>query len=186
MEINWEAIKKKKIEHLEKELRVFVDKLEKIRSNRISVEVIGGLIINYRGEKKTIKSVAKSITISPNHELVIRASEPKTIPSIINTILDSQLGYNLERSNKEEAIFSLSLLTQEIKERLKQEVREIVEKGKINFRLIHQEIKNILKKESNLSRDQKRNYEKQGDKLVKDYQDKLLIAEKKKIQELSS
>jgi len=34
---NWEAIKQKKIEHLEKELKVFVGKLDKIRSNRIYI-----------------------------------------------------------------------------------------------------------------------------------------------------
>ncbi|CAG8447551.1 11315_t:CDS:2 [Racocetra fulgida] len=179
------VIKEKKIEQLEKELTIFVGKLERIRSNRISLEAIRGLIINCQGEKKPLKAIG-NLRISPAHELVVRAFEPKFIPLISKTILDKQLGYKLERSTKEEVYFTLTPFTKEIKERLITEVKLITEEGKKEFRLIHQEIKNWLKKTSNLSQDQKKNYEKQGDKLVKDYQDKLLGAEEKKIKELNS
>src|SRR5205823_5094664 len=99
--------------------------------------------------------------------------------------LDYQLGYKQEKSTKKEVAFTLSPMTKEIREKLVREVKLITEEGKKSFRLIHQGIKNTLKKEKNLSQDQKRNYEKQGDKLVKDYQDKLLAAEQKKVQELN-
>lgn len=158
--------------------------MEKIRSNQISLELIRGLTINYQGEKKPIKTVA-NLRISANHELVISAFEPKLIPIITKTVLDYQLGYKQEKSTKEEVIFTLSPMTREIREKLVREVKLIIEEGKKAFRLIHQVIKNTLKKDKNLSQDQKRNYEKQGDKLVKDYQDKLLAAEQRKVQELS-
>jgi ribosome recycling factor len=170
---------------LEKELKVFAGKLDKIRSNHISIEVIRGLVINYRSEKKPIKAVA-NLRISPSHELVIRAFEPAALSSITSTILNNQLGYKLERSTREEAYFTLLPMTREIRERFIREVKNITEEGKKAFRLIHQEIKNALKKIANLSQDQKRNYEAQTDKLIKDYQDKLISAEQKKIKELSS
>lgn len=185
MENNWELIKQKKTEHLEKELKVFVGKLEKIRSNRISLEAIRGLMVNYQGERKPLKAIA-NLRISPNHELVIHAFEPKTMPLISKAILDNQLGYKVERSTRDEVYFTLTPITKEIKERMIKEVKIITEEGKKNFRLIHQEIKNWLKKETSLSQDQKKSYEKQGDKLVKDYQEKLIEAEGKKIHELSS
>ena len=185
MESDWEAFKQKKIEHLEKELAVFIGKLERIRSNRISLEAIRGLMVNCPGEKKPLKSIA-SLRISPSHELVIQAFESKLLPVITKTVLESQLGYKLERSSKEEAAFILAPLTKEIREKLIRDTKIITEEGRKNFRLIHQDLKKWLKKEKNLSQDQKKAYEKQADKLDKEYQDKLLTAETKKVQELNS
>ena len=187
MENNWEAFKQKKTATLEKELAVFVSKLERIRSNRISLETIRGLMVNCPGEKKPLKTIA-NLRISPNHELIVRVFEPKMAPLISKTILGSQLGYqeNREKSTEEEVFFTLALITKEIKDKLIKEVKLITEEGKKNFRLIHQDLKKWLKKEPHLSQDQKKAYEKQADKLDKDYQDKLLAAGEKKIKELSS
>ena len=127
-----------------------------------------------------------SLRISPSHELVIRAFDSKLVSLIAKTVLESQLGYKVERSTKEEAYFTLLPMTREIRERLVRDVKMITEEGKKFFRLIHQDIKNFLKKDKSLSQDQKRDYERQGDKLVKGYQDKLVSAEEKKICELNS
>jgi len=149
------------------------------------LEAIRGLMVNYQGERKPLKAIA-NLKISSNHELVARSFEPKMTPLISKTILDSQLGYKVERSTKEEVYLTLTPITTQIKEKLIKEVKLITEEGKKTFRLIHQDLKNWLKKETNLSQDQKKNYEKQADKLAKDYQDKLVTAEEKKIKELSS
>jgi ribosome recycling factor len=185
MESNWETVKQKKTEQLEKELQAFISKLEKVRSNRISLELVGGLRVEYHGEKKMIKSLA-SLRVSPSNELIVRAFDSKVVPLISKIVLDSQLGYKVERSAKEEVYFTLLPMTAEIRERLIKNVKTIIEEGKKSLRLIHQDIKKSLKEDKSLSQDQKRNYEKQGDKLVKDYQDKLISAEEKKIRELNS
>jgi ribosome recycling factor len=142
-------------------------------------------MINYQGERKPLKSVA-NLRISPSHELVVHCFEPKMTSLISKTILDNQLGYKVERSTKDEVYFTLTPITKENKEKLIKEVKSITEDGKKFFRIIHQELKNWLKKESRLSQDQKKGYEKQADKLVKDYQDKLIAAEEKKVKELTS
>jgi len=141
--------------------------------------------VEYQGEKKMIKALA-SLRVSPSHELIVRAFESKLVPLINKVVLDSQLGYKIERSTKEEVYFTLLPMTTEIRERLVRSVKMIAEEGKKFFRLIHQDIKKSLKEEKSLSQDQKHNYEKQGDKLVRDYQDKLVSAEEKKIRELNS
>jgi ribosome recycling factor len=182
---DWEAVKQKKIEHLEKELKVFIGKLERIRSNRISLEMIREITANYQGEKKPIKAIA-SLRISSSHELVVRAFEPKMLSLIEKTILDNQLGYGVERRTKEEVYFTLAPMTAEIKGELIKKVKSITVEGEKNFRLTHQDLKKWLKNEKNISQDQRKNYEKQADKLIKDYQDKLIAAEKKKVNELNS
>jgi ribosome recycling factor len=170
---------------LEKELQFFLSQLDKIRSNRISLEAIRGLMIDYQGEKKPIKSLA-NLRISSSHQLIIQAFEPKLIPLITKTILDNQLGYKVENSTKEEVCFSLSPITREIREKLIKDVRAIVEEGKAAVRRIRQEFRDLIKRDKNISQDQKKNYETQVDKIVKDYQDKIATAEERKIKELSS
>jgi ribosome recycling factor len=149
------------------------------------LEAIRGLMIDYQGGKKPIKSVA-NLRISSSHELVIQPFEPKLIPLIVKTILDNQLGYKVERSTKEEVYLVLSPITKEIREKLVQEVRVITEEGKAAFRRTRQEFRDWVKKDKNISQDQKKNYETQIDKIVKDYQDKIIVIEEKKIKELSS
>ena len=111
---NWGEAKKKETERLEKEIQFFINKLEGIRSNRISLEVIRRLMIDYQGEKKPIKAVT-NLRISSNHELVIQPFEPKLVPLITKTILDNQLGYKVERSTKQEVYLTLSPITKEIR-----------------------------------------------------------------------
>ena len=142
-------------------------------------------MIDYQGEKKPIKSVA-NLRISSNHELAIRPFEPKLIPLINKTILDNQLGYKVERSTKEEVYLTLSPITKEIREKLFQEVKVIIEEGKVAFRRVRQDFRDWVKKDKNISQDQKKNYEVQIDKIIKDYQEKLIIIEEKKLKELSS
>ncbi|CAJ0824605.1 22183_t:CDS:2, partial [Entrophospora sp. SA101] len=160
-------------------------KIDNIRSNRISLEAVRGLMVDYQHGKKPLKSVA-SLRISPNHELVIQPFEPKIIPQITKKILDSQLGYKVERNTKEEVCFVLSPLTEEIRGQLIRKVNLITEEGKSALRRVRENFRNLVKKDDRFSRDQKRNYEAQVDKIFKEYQDKLITAEKKKIQELSS
>ncbi|CAG8799526.1 12151_t:CDS:1, partial [Gigaspora rosea] len=71
-------------------LTVFVGKLEKIRSNQISLEAIRGLPVNCQGEKKPLKAIA-NLRISLAHELVVRSFEPKFTLLISKASLDKQL-----------------------------------------------------------------------------------------------
>src|SRR6185503_4973006 len=137
MESNWEIIKQKATKQLEEKLRVSINKLERVRSNRISVELIGSLIVEYQGEKKMIKSVA-SLRVSPSHELIIRPFDSKLISLISKVILDSQLGYKVERTTKEEIYFALLPMVTEIRERHIKNVKMLTEDGKKAFRIVHQ------------------------------------------------
>ncbi|CAG8758583.1 34204_t:CDS:2 [Racocetra persica] len=176
-------------QQLEKELRVFVGKLEKIRSNQISLEMIRGLTINYQGERKPLKTLA-NFRISPSNELVIQTFESKFVSLIIEVV--KQQGYKLAGSTKKEAYFTLSS-SGETREKLIRDVKVITEEGKTAFRLVRQDIRKEIsssinskssKKGTNLFTDQKRKYEIQMDELIKNYQQKLIHAKAKKIQEL--
>lgn len=185
MEDKWETIKQKKIERLEKELNFFVDKLDRIRSNQISLKTIQETIVDYKNEKKTLKRLADS-WISSNYELVIKAFEPKTIPLITRAILNNQLGYKIENKKAEggEIWFTLAPINKEKKVELIKKVKLTTEESKKSLHFIRQELKKWLKSALGLSQDQKKTYEKQIDELGKKYQNKLLEIEKKKVDQL--
>ena len=186
METDWEVFKQKKTELLEEKLKAFISRLEKIRSNRIVLEVIEREINLKLTEGKNPTKPAASLSISPNHELVVSNFEPKKTSLITNIVL--QLGYNKleEKSSKEKLYFVLSIMTKEKRDKCIQESKKIAEEGKKSFGLVHQDLKRWLKKEKSLSQDQKKSCEKQSDKLEKDYREKLMTAREKKEKELSS
>ncbi|CAG8789971.1 1964_t:CDS:2, partial [Racocetra fulgida] len=177
-------------ELLEKELEIFVGKLERIRSNQISLETIRGLTIIYQGERKPLKTIS-SLRISPSNELVIRAFEPQLTSLITEPV--RKMGYKLEGITKNEAYFTL-LSSGESREKLTRDVKSITEEGKVAFRQVRQAFREKIgvlaqgksdkRGELRISADQKRKYEIEMEKLVKDYQEKLIRAEEKKIREL--
>jgi ribosome recycling factor len=126
---------------LEEKLQEFISKLEKIRSNRIVLEIVEKEInLKLTGEKKSSKTVA-NLNISPNHELVISGFEPKKSSLITDAVLE--LGYDKvgEKSTKEKLYFTLSVMTAEKRDKYIKDAERIYEKGKEVFRQTHQDLK---------------------------------------------
>src|SRR4051812_44118845 len=100
--------------------------MEKIRGNRINLEVVRELILNHKGAKMPLKAVA-SFRISAQSELVVSGFEPKLHSLIKNTILENRPEYQLEseKSTSNELYFVLSLMTKEIRDKLAREVSSI-------------------------------------------------------------
>jgi ribosome recycling factor len=161
-------------------------KLDKIRGNRINLEVVRELILSYKGENKPIKAVA-SLRISPQHELVISNFEPKLYSLIKNKVLEDRSEYQLAgKSTPTELYFTLALMTKEIRDKLVREVKSIANAGNVELRKVRENFRKEIKKEKNFSQDQIRQYERQIDELTKEYEKKFTALEEKKIKELSA
>lgn len=193
MENNWETTKQQKNELFQKELEFFAEKIAQVHVNRLNLETIGEKIkLDRKGKKVPLRSLL-NLNISPNHELVVSNYETKMVSLIKNAILGNSLGYEFEmaeksgeKNNSNQLYFTLAIMTKEKRDRFIQQVEEIVKKGLIALRQVRENFRNLVKKDKNLSQDQKRNYENQIDKLTKDYENKLMEVEKKKVKELNS
>src|SRR3954453_14201385 len=113
--------------------------LKKIRSNQISLAAVEELLIEQRGEKKKLKQLA-SLKINAERHLIVRVFEPKKLPIINKVILESQLGYQQVKMERNEIYFSLAPMTGEIRQQLKEKVKEMTEQGKTALRLSRQKI----------------------------------------------
>ncbi|MCE8168499.1 MAG: ribosome-recycling factor, partial [Candidatus Moeniiplasma glomeromycotorum] len=182
--------KQKKNELFQKELEFFTEKIAQVHVNRLDLGAIGEKIkLDWRGKKVPLRSLAH-LNISPSHELVVSNYESKMTSLIKNAILNNSLGYEFEmmdeKNNSNQLYFTLSVMTKEKRDRFIQQVEEIAKKGLVALRQVRENFRNLVKKEKNFSQDQKRNYEGQIDKLTKDYENKLMEVEKKKIKNLNS
>jgi ribosome recycling factor len=168
-------------------LNIFAGKLEKIRSNRINLELVRELILNHKGENKPLKAVA-NFRISPQAELVVANFEPKLHSLIKNTILENRSEYRLdsEKSTPSELYFILALMTKEIREKLIREVNSVANAGNIEIRKVRENFRKEIKRGKDFSQDQVRKYEKEIDELTKEYEKKLVGLEERKVKELKS
>lgn len=157
--------------------------LKKIRSNQISLEAVEELLIEQGGAKKKLNQLA-SLKINAERQLVIRVFEAKKIPLINKTILESQLGYQQVKMERDEIYFALAPMTGEIRQQLKGKVKEMTEQGKAALRLSRQKVLKSLK-EQKLSQNEQKLIEKEIEKINKKFLEEIEKAQVKKEKELT-
>jgi len=161
--------------------------LKKVRSNQISLETIEELTIEQQGKKQKIKQLA-ALKINPGHQLVIRVFEPKKTQVISKAILDSQLGYQQTKVEKDEIYFSLAPMTGEIRQQLNKKVKEMIEHGKSALRIsrkkVRKKIRNLVKKKE-MSQNEQNLAEKEIEKINEKYLKKIQVLQAKKEKELT-
>src|SRR6266508_1306289 len=178
-------------EKTEKLMKEDLDRLEinlrKIRSNQISLEAIEELSIEHQGKRQKIKQLA-ILKINPDRQLVVRIFEPKKIQVINKAILESQLGYQQIKMEKDELYFSLAPMTGEIRQQLNKKVKEIAEQGKSALRIsrqkIREEVRNLAKKKE-ISQNEKKLTKKEIEKIKEKYLKKIQELQVKKEKELT-
>ena len=178
-------------EKTEKLMRENLNKLEtdlrKIRSSQISLEVVEELIIEQQGKKQKIKDLA-ALKINSDKQLVVRAFESKKIQAISKTVLESKLGYQQVKMERDEIYFSLPPMTGETRQQLIKNVREMIEQGKVALRISRQkilkEVQNLVKKKE-LSQNEQKLVEKEVEKINEKYLKKIQEIQAKKEKELT-
>jgi ribosome recycling factor len=182
---NWENTKIKNKLLFDENLKNLIINLEKVRSGRVSLDLIKSIQVKDSLGNKTFVRNISSLRLISSSEFVVSSFDPKDINNIKKAILDKSLGYNLSRSERNDAYFSLSPMTGEIRKSLLDEIKTITEKSKIGLRRIKQDIKNSVKNDKSIvSQDYKKRCEKELDILVKDYSERIEELERRKIKEI--
>lgn len=170
-------------ESMKRDLVRLADNLGKIRSNQISLKAIEELLIEQQGKKRKIRELA-ILRINPNNQLVIQVLELKDVSLIKKAILESQLGYQQIKIEKNELHFSLASMTGEARQQLVKKVKEIVEQGKASLRISRQKIRELIKKNKNLSQNEQKIAEKEIEKVNEKYLNEIKQLHSKKEKEL--
>lgn len=160
----------------------FEDELKKVRTGRAHPGMLEGLTVEVYGQKMPLNQVA-NITAPEPQLLQITAFDPSNVQAIAASIrADQSLGFNPSDDGRVVRV-PIPPLTEERRRQLVKQTSEKVEEARIALRNIRQDgLKDAKRKKDakELSEDDVKRIEKEFDKFMSEYQDKIEAAFKAK------
>ena len=175
MMIETENKMKKAIENMEKRFTY-------VRAGSANPAILDGVTVNYYGTETPLKSLA-TISIPEARQLMIKPFDRSCLPNIEKGIYEANIGLT-PNNNGECIILNIPALTEETRKEYVKQVKQIAEEGKINLRNIRQDANNEIKKNADLTEDEKENQEDEVQNLINKYNKIIDEKEKEKEKEL--
>ena len=170
-----ESKMKKAIETMEK-------RFTNVRAGRANPAILDGVTVNYYGTATPLKSLA-TISIPEARQLMIKPFDRSCLNDIEKGIYEANIGLT-PNNNGECIILNIPALTEETRKEYVKQVKQIAEEGKINLRNIRQDSNNDIKKNEDLTDDEKDNLMDDVQDLINKYNKVIDEKEKEKEQEL--
>ena len=170
-----ESKMKKAIETMEK-------RFTNVRAGRANPAILDGVMVNYYGTATPLKSLA-TISIPEARQLMIKPFDRSCLNDIEKGIYEANIGLT-PNNNGECIILNIPALTEETRREYVKQVKQIAEEGKINLRVIRQDSNNDIKKNEDLTEDEKDNLMDDVQDLINKYNKVIDEKEKEKEQEL--
>jgi ribosome recycling factor len=153
----------------------FEDELKKVRTGRSHPSMLDGVFVEVYGQKMPLNQVA-NITAPEPQLLQITPFDPSNVQAIAGAIrADQSLGFNPSDDGRIVRV-PVPSLTEERRRQLVKQTGEKVEEARIALRNIRQDgLKEVKRKKDakELSEDDVKRVEKEFDKLMADYQEKI-------------
>lgn len=165
----------KTIEHLQNDLN-------RIRTGRANPAMLDPVTVSAYGSVMPLNQVAM-ISVPEARQLLVKPYDPSTLKDIEKAIADANLGLN-PVNDGETLRITIAQLTEETRKLLVKDAKKIGENNKISIRNIRKEANDNLKKDSDLTEDEKKSLEKQVQQLTDKYNqkvDEVLSAKEKEI-----
>ena len=141
-----EAKMEKAIENMEK-------RFTNVRAGRANPAILDAVMVNYYGTPTPLKSLA-TISIPEARQLMIKPFDRGCLSDIEKGIYEANVGLT-PNNNGETIILNIPPLTEETRKGYVKEVKQIAEDCKINLRTIRQDVNNDIKKNDELTEDDK-------------------------------
>ena len=170
----------------ESKMKKAVETMEKrftnVRAGRANPAILDGVMVNYYGTATPLKSLA-TISIPEARQLMIKPFDRSCLNDIEKGIYEANIGLT-PNNNGECIILNIPALTEETRKEYVKQVKQIAEEGKINLRNIRQDINNDIKKNEDLTEDEKDNLMEDIQGLINKYNKVIDEKEKEKEKEL--
>ena len=170
-----ESKMKKAIETMEK-------RFTNVRAGRANPAILDGVTVNYYGTATLLKSLA-TISIPEARQLMIKPFDRSCLNDIEKGIYEANIGLT-PNNNGECIILNIPALIEETRKEYVKQVKQIAEEGKINLRNIRQDSNNDIKKNEDLTEDEKDNLMDDVQDLINKYNKVIDEKEKEKEKEL--
>ena len=155
---------------MQKTIEVFEGNLSEIRAGRANPAILNKISVEYYGVPTPINQVA-GISVPEARMIVIQPWDASILKAIEKAILASDIGLNPNNDGK---VIRLNFpdLTEERRKELAKEVRKIAEEAKVSIRSIRRDGMDTVKdeqKRSEITEDQKADFEEKIQKLTDKY-----------------
>ena len=153
-----------------------------VRAGRANPAILDGVMVTYYGSATPLKSLA-TISIPEARQLMIKPFDRSSLNDIEKGIYEANIGLT-PNNNGECIILNIPALTEETRKEYVKQVKQIAEDGKINLRGIRQDSNNDIKKNEDLTEDEKDNLMDNVQELINKYNKIIDEKEKEKEKEL--
>ena len=153
-----------------------------VRAGRANPAILDGVMVTYYGSATPLKSLA-TISIPEARQLMIKPFDRSSLNDIEKGIYEANIGLT-PNNNGECIILNIPDLTEETRKEYVKQVKQIAEDGKINLRGIRQDSNNDIKKNEDLTEDEKDNLMDDVQELINKYNKIIDEKEKEKEKEL--
>lgn len=144
---------------VEEKMNKAVESMERrfgnVRAGRANPAILDGVMVNYYGTATPLKSLA-TISIPEARQLMIKPFDKGSLSDIEKGIYEANIGLT-PNNNGECIILNIPALTEETRKGYVKEVKQIAEDCKINLRNIRQDFNNDIKRNNDLTDDEKDN-----------------------------
>ena len=174
------------LEETENKMKKAVENMEKrftnFRAGRANPAILDGVSVKYYGTETPLKALA-TISIPEARQLMIKPFDRGCLQDIERGIYEANIGLT-PNNNGECIILNIPALTEDTRREYVKQVKQIAEDGKITLRTIRQDANNDIKKNDDLTEDEKENNEKSVQDLINKYNKIIDEKEKEKEKEL--
>ena len=167
---------------MQKAIETMEKRFTNVRAGRANPAILDGVTVSYYGTLTPLKSLA-TISIPEARQLMIKPFDRSSLSDIEKGIYEANIGLT-PNNNGECIILNIPALTEETRREYVKQVKQIAEDGKINLRNIRQDSNNDIKKNEDLTEDEKDNLMDDVQALINKYNKVIDEKEKEKEQEL--
>ncbi len=167
---------------MQKAIETMEKRFTNVRAGRANPAILDGVTVSYYGTLTPLKSLA-TISIPEARQLMIKPFDRSSLSDIEKGIYEANIGLT-PNNNGECIILNIPALTEETRREYVKQVKQIAEDGKINLRNIRQDSNNDIKKNEDLTEDEKDNLMDDVQNLINKYNKIIDEKEKEKEQEL--
>jgi len=154
-------------EKMDKSIQSMEKRFTNVRAGRANPAILDGVMVNYYGSETPLKSLA-TISVPEARQLMIKPFDKGSLSDIEKGIYEANIGLT-PNNNGECIILNIPALTEETRKGYVKEVKQIAEECKISLRNIRQDINNDIKKDNELTDDEKDGLTDDVQELIKKY-----------------
>lgn len=138
---------------MEKAVETMERRFSNVRAGRANPAILDKVMVSYYGTPTPLKSLA-TISVPEARQLMIKPFDKGSLSDIEKGIYESNIGLT-PNNNGDVITLNIPALTEETRREYVKEVKQISEECKINLRNIRQDANNDIKKDDELTEDEK-------------------------------